>query len=235
VTQTFTATVTAAGTYCNEGQILSYTAGTSTWTPVDLKARACFTALESNLSIIKDFVADDNTTSLGKALTVAANQSAKLRVRVINNGTGAATGVAVNDVRTSGLLANYTLTSVSPTIPIVNGGFSSYSLGGLAAGATATPLLFTVAASADGTYCDTATVTATSGTIGIGSDSACLTVSTPNLTITKVDAPASVLPGATYTSTIVVNNTGTAIAKNVVISDLLGLNSAANVWAIYVS
>ncbi|MHB8907458.1 MAG: hypothetical protein ACYDAA_01090 [Syntrophales bacterium] len=231
VTLTPTATVTAAGTYCNEGQIL---AATNPSTPVDLKARACFTALESNLSIIKDFVADDNTTSLGKALTVAANVPAKLRMRVINNGTGAATGVAVNDVLTSGTLANYTLTSVSPVTPIVSGGFS-YTIGGLAAGATSTPLLFTVKASVDGTYCDTATVTATSGTIGIGSDSACLTVATPNLTITKTDAPASVLPGASYTSTIVVNNTGTAIAKNVVISDLLGFNSALKVQAIYVS
>ncbi len=232
-TLTFTATVDAPGTYCNEAQILSYNDATNTWTPVDLKDQACFTALESNLSIVKDFVADDNTTSLGKALTVAANVPAKLRVRVINNGTGDATGVQVNDALTSGDLANYQLISVSSGTPNSSGGFDT-AIGDLVAGATTT-VLFTVAASADGEYCDTATVTATSGTIGIGSDSACLTVATPNLTITKTDAPLSVLPGATYTSTIVVGNDGTATAKNVVISDLLGLNSAANVRAIYVS
>jgi uncharacterized repeat protein (TIGR01451 family) len=60
-------------------------------------------------------------------------------------------------------------------------------------------------------------------------------VATPVLAITKDDLPASVAPGATYTSTIVVTNSGAATAKNVVISDALGLNSAANVLAIYVS
>jgi uncharacterized repeat protein (TIGR01451 family) len=230
---TFTATVTAPGTYCNEAQILSYSSATSTFTPVDLNSQACFTALESNLSIVKDFVADDNTTSLGKARTVASNVPAKLRVRVINGGTGGATGVQVADALTSGDAAAYQLISVSSGTPNASDGFDT-TIGALAAGDTAT-VLFTVSASADGAYCDTATVTATSGTIGIGSDIACLTVATPRLEITKADAPASVIPGATYTSTIVVSNTGTATAKDVVISDVLGLNVPANVQAIYVS
>ncbi len=232
-TMTFTATVTAPGTYCNEAQILSYDNVSNTWNPVDLNAQACFTALESNVSIIKDFVADDNTTSLGQARTVAANVPAKLRVRVVNSGGGTATGVLVNDEITSGNAANYQLVSVSTGTPNVNDGFDT-TIGDLTAGSTAT-LLFTVVASQDGIYCDTATVSATSGTIGIGSDSACLTVATPHLTITKIDAPGSVIPGANYTSTIVVSNTGTATANDVVISDSLGLNSAANVRAIYVS
>lgn len=231
--RSFTATVTAAGTYCNEAEVTAYSAGSNTWTPAELNAQACFTALESNLSIIKDFVASDDTTSLGKAVTVAANETARLRVRVVNNGSGAATGVEVHDILTSGTLANYHVASVSAGTINANGGFD-YVIGNLAAGATATMFL-TVSASADGVYCDTATVSATSGTIGIGSDSACLTVATPNLTITKVDAPASVLPGASYTSTIVVSNTGTSTARNVVISDTLGLNAVANVRAIYVS
>jgi uncharacterized repeat protein (TIGR01451 family) len=171
---------------------------------------------------------------------------AKLRVRVINNGTGGATGVQVSDAfdpssPTTGNIADYKLISVSSGELVTtmndsdenesNDGFDT-TIGALAAGATTT-LLFTVAASADGVYCDTATVSDTSGPIG--NDSACLTVATPNLTITKTDAPDSVLPGATYTSTIVVNNTGDATANNVVISDLLGFNSAANIQAIYVS
>jgi len=221
-TLTFTGTVTEPGTYCNEAQIL------------DLEAEACFTALESNVSIIKDFVADDNTTSLGQSLTVAANEIAKLRVRVTNKGTGTATGVKVNDVLTSGSAAAYEIiTEPSGSTRNSTDGFD-ITIGNLAAGATTT-LLFTVKASSDGVYCDTATVTATSGNIGIGSDKACLTVATPNLTITKTDAPDSVLPGATYTSTIVVKNTGTATAENVVISDSIGLNSAVSVRAIYVS
>lgn len=235
-TLTFTATVTAPGTYCNEAQIVQYdddAVPANTTTPVDLKDHACFTALESNLSIVKDFVADDNATSLGNALTVAANVPAKLRVRVINNGSGDATGVNVNDELTSGAAGTYQLISVSSGTTNGSDGFDT-NIGTLAAGATTT-LLFTVSASADGVYCDTATITVTSGTIGIGADSACLTVATPNLEITKTDAPASVVPGATYTSTIVVTNTGTAIAKNVVISDALGINSTGSVQAIYVS
>jgi len=232
-TFTFTATVTEAGTYCNEAEIVSYSAGSKTWTPVDLNAQACFLALESNLGIIKDFVAADNTTSLGKSLTVAVNEPATLRVRVINSGSGAATGVEVHDALTSGDLANYQVISVSPGTVNAEGGFD-HTIGNLAAGATAT-ILLRVEASVDGVYCDTVNVTATSGTIGVGTDEACLTVATPNLTITKVNTPGSVLPSGTYRSTIVVNNTGTATARNVVIRDTLGLNAEANVRAIYVS
>jgi uncharacterized repeat protein (TIGR01451 family) len=232
-TLTFTGTVTAPGTYCNEAQIFSYGNAGVTITPTDLKAQACFTALESSLSLVKDFVADDNTTSLGKALTVAANVPAKLRVRVINSGTGGATGVAVTDLLTSGAGATYQVLAVSGGTANTSDGFDA-TIGDLAAGATST-VLFTVAASADGTYCDTATVTATSGTIGIGSDSACLTVASPSLEITKTNLPVSALPSGTYTSTIIVRNTGSATAKNVVVSDLLGLNPVGNVRVIYVS
>jgi carbon monoxide dehydrogenase subunit G len=232
-TLTVKATVTEPGTYCNESQILAYNNATQTWTPLDLNAQACFTALESNISIVKDFVADDNTTSLGKSRTVPVNVPAKLRVRVINSGSGSATGVLVNDKLTSGTLAKYQMISVSPGTPNSSGGFDT-NIGNLAAGITTT-ILFSVSASLDGEYCDTATVTATSGTIGIGSDRACLTVATPKLEITKSDAPDSVLPSGSYTSTIVVKNSGNATAKNVVISDTLGLNSEANIRAIYVS
>jgi len=154
-------------------------------------------------------------------------------VRVVNNGTGIATGVNVNDVLTSGDATKYEFVSVSSGTPNGTDGFDT-NIGNVDAGQTVT-MIFTVYATADGKYCDTATVTATSGTIGIGSDSACLNVATPNLSITKTDAPASVLPGGTYTSTIVVTNTGSATAYNVVISDVLGLNSELNVQAIYVS
>ena len=85
----------------------------------------------------------------------------------------------------------------------------------------------------DGEYCDTATLF--DDDVDIGSDSACLIVATPELTITKSDAPDSVLPGANYTSTIVVENVGNATAYNVSISDVLGLNAAVSVRAIYVS
>lgn len=232
-TLTFDATVTKPGTYCNEVGVNSYSSESNTWNPVALNARACFTAIESDVSIIKDFVAADGTTSLGKSLTVAANEPARLRVRVINNGTGDATGVEVNDVLTSGDGAAYALSGTLPGTANASDGFVT-TPASLAAGATKT-LLFTAAASVDGIYCDTATVIATSGTITIGSDQACLTVATPNLTITKVDAPENVLPGNTYTSTIVVKNDGTATARDVVISDTLGLNSIGDVRAIYVS
>jgi uncharacterized repeat protein (TIGR01451 family) len=233
MTLTFTATVTEPGTYCNEAEVLEFEDATHTWNPVDLNAQACFTALEANVSIVKDFVAADGITSLGKSRTVAADEPARLRIRVINSGTGAATGVLMNDVLSSGDAAAYRVLDISEGTLNTTDGFDA-DLGTLAAGATET-LFLTVAASTDGVYCDTASVTVTTGTVGIGSDTACLTVATPELEITKVDAPHSVLPGGSYTSTIVVRNTGNATARDVVISDLLGLNSAANVLAIYVS
>ncbi|OGQ46554.1 MAG: hypothetical protein A3I05_02865 [Deltaproteobacteria bacterium RIFCSPLOWO2_02_FULL_44_10] len=230
---TFTATVTAPGTYCNKSQILLYRDSDNSWAPVDLSAEACFTALESNVSIIKDFVAADDVTSLGESMTVSANMPARLRVRVINSGTGSATGVMVHDELTSGDMAPFQINSISSGTLNSSDGFDN-NIGDLAAGSTST-MLFTVQASVDGIYCDTASLSATSGTIGIGSDIACLTVATPNLEITKVNAPESVIPSASYTSTIVVQNSGSAPAQNVVISDVLGLNSAANVQVIYVS
>ena len=238
VSYTPTATVTAAGVYCNNAHIASYV--DSIGAPVavaetDLNAQACFTALSSNVSIVKDFVAADNMTSLGKNITVAANVPVTLRVQVINNGTGAATGVNVSDTLDGGAVAPYTLAVVSPATATANAndGFDN-AVGSLAAGVSSTMLL-TVTGSADGTYCDTATVTATSGTIGIGSSSACLTVATPSLTIAKTNAPAIVMPGASYTSTIAVTNTGTATATAASIQDTLGLDSVAGTRAIYVS
>ncbi len=243
VTYTPVATVTAAGDYCNNGHIASYldsVGGTVTVAIDNLNAEACFTALESNVSIVKDFVADDNTTSLGNSVTVAQNAPATLRVQVINNGGGAATDVAISDafdaaaLTNTGSFTNYTASAFSAGTPNVNGGFDD-TITTLAAGATAT-YLYTVAASVDAVYCDTATINSVgSGTIGIGSDSACLTVATPNLTITKTNAPASVLPSGSYTSTIVVENTGTATATGVVISDLIGLNAVTGVRVIYAS
>ncbi len=232
-TLTFTATVTEPGTYCNLGKVIAYGDSNAEWTPSDVWAQACFTALESNISIIKDFVADDLTTSLGKTKTVGASVAAKLRVRVVNGGTGTASGVVIRDVLSSGDASKYQLISVTNGTPNATDGFDT-TVGDLAAGATMT-LFLNVSASADGTYCDTASVTATSGTIGIGSDTACLTVATPNLTITKTNSPDSVLPGGNYTSTITVHNTGNSPANNVVISDLLGLNTDANIRVIYVS
>ena len=232
-TMSFTATVTEPGTYCNNAKVVAYSDEDNEWTPVGLSAEACFTALESDVSIVKDFVTDDGVTSLGKARSAAANQVVKLRVRVVNGGSGTATGVKVNDQLTSGDGTKYEVVSVVTGTANNKDGFDT-NIGDLAPGATTT-LLFTVKGTADGVFCDTASVTVTSGTIGIGSDSACLTVSTPNLTITKVDAPDSVIPGSTYTSTIVVRNGGTATAHDVIISDALGLNPDGNVRAIYVS
>ncbi len=233
---TFTATVTAPGTYCNEVRINSYDDSTQTLNPVDLGDQACFTALESKVSIVKDFVAFDDSTSLGDAQTVAINQPARLRVRVLNvAGGGDATDVAVMDLLDGGASAAYQIAAIpAGTTPEAADGFSiTYPT--IADGAEET-LFYTVSASADGTYCDTATIDSVgSGIIGIGTDTACLTVATPVLTISKTDAPASVLPGGTYTSTIVVENVGHATARNVAIRDLIGLNAAANVRAIYVS
>lgn len=226
---TFTATVTDVGRYCNDSIIDEYTGMYKTESPVDLSARACFVATESDLSIIKDFV-DANNNSLGPELTVAADVSAKLRIRVINSGGAEATDVDLSDLLTSGTLANYTFSNLEGGgTPNANGGFD-YTIDSISPNGGTKTFYYNVEASADGEYCDTATITPP----GV-SDEACLTVETAILEITKTNSPGMVLPGANYTSTITVTNVGNAVAKNVSISDLLGLNPEANMWAIYES
>jgi uncharacterized repeat protein (TIGR01451 family) len=78
-TMTFTATVNAPGPYCNNVEVASYVdTNGDTVTPVDLTDQACFTAIGSDLTIVKDFVKADNTTSLGDAITVAKKHSCQV-------------------------------------------------------------------------------------------------------------------------------------------------------------
>ena len=239
---TFDATVTAPGIYCNVGQVEEYTGEFDTRTPTDLQDEACFTATEPELTIFKDFVsvAGGVVTSLGSSLTIAAGATAKLRVRVVNFGTGAASVVSVVDALTSvngsavtGNDPSYSITLPTGGTANANDGYNS-TLGTVSPGDSVT-MMFTVTAATDGVYCDTATVFIDA--VDAGNSRACLTVATPHLTITKVNAPLVVFPGNSYRSTIVVTNDGSATAHGVVISDLLGINTDAtpDVEVIYVS
>ena len=98
---------------------------------------------------------------------------------------------------------------------------------------TAVTLTYTVTADADGEYCDVASYTV-GGEQG-NQDQACLTVATPELAIEKVNDQDTVLPGSTYTSTITVTNTGNAVARDVVVSDVVGTNTAGDATLVYVS
>ena len=96
-------------------------------------------------------------------------------------------------------------------------------------------MLFTVTASADGDLLRHRHRHRDLGDIGLGShDRACLTVATPTITITKVDAPDSVIPGHLHLDDRR-DQHRQRHRHDVVISDALGFNPDGHVRAIYVS
>lgn len=230
-TFSFQAQANATDTYCNTASVEEFTGDFGETRSPDLTARACFEVITPELNIIKDFV-NANGESLGDSVTVGAGEEAILRVRVLNQGSGPAENVVLTDELTSGDAESYRLVNVPEGVNQTSDDAFSTEFESLDA-ETAITLTYTVAADADGEYCDTASYTV-GGEQG-NQDQACLTVATPELTIAKVNDQDTVLPGSTYTSTITVTNVGTATARDVVVSDLVGTNTAGDVTLVYVS
>ncbi len=229
----FQAQAGATDTYCNTAAVTEFADEFGQTRNPDLTAQACFEVISPELNIIKDFV-DANGESLGDSVTVDAGQTAILRVRVLNQGDGPAENLVVTDDLTSGDAASYRLVQLPEGVTPTGEGDDAFSgdLGTLDA-QTAVTLTYTVTADADGEYCDTASYTV-GGEPG-NQDQACLTVATPELAIQKVNDQDTVLPGNTYTSTITVTNTGNAVARDVVVSDVVGTNTAGDATLVYVS
>ncbi len=146
-------------------------------------------------------------------------------VTVDNAGPSDASGVSVSETLT--LPAGVTADSITPS----QGGFAdpAWSLGDLAAGASAT---LTVVLTADATaapgtdvICDTATITATDPSrINTGDDSAteCTSVTlAADLSITKVGDANPPAAGDDLTYTLTVENRGASDATGVVVTDTL--------------
>lgn len=248
-TITFIATGRADGTYCDTATIDSYVNGNgllgAKYTDMTAghlnvagnpsaglatnKDATCFAVKGvPGLSIVKTLVDTKGTATMDDDVTlpdgtmVARNENVRIRVIVRNTGTGPAEGVKVTDALTSGNAATQSITPVSTGGTLVGDDGFTWNIGTLAAGGVAT-YDFNARASADGTYCDTATVSSTNTTPTYPSDSACYKVATPFLDISKTNQPASGLNvGDTYTSTIIVKNTGSLTATNVQVKDIIG-------------
>ena len=234
-TFTFESIATAAdAAYCNTVTIESFATAFET-VDTDLFAEACFTTLGPTLAIDKDFV-DAAGNSLGNSVAVAAGEVATLRVQLINSGTADATGVVLSDVLSQvlngGAAAAYSISNLPVGAVAVDTTGFNLTIGTIPAGQTVMQT-FNAQASADGTYCDTASFG--SNEAGSGAEEVCLTVATPGLTIVKSNAPTSLVSGGTYTSTATVTNTGNAPAMNVTIRDTLGVNNASGVFVEHVS
>jgi len=230
-TFSFQANANETDTYCNTATISEYTDEFDSTVDTDLSAQACFEVITPELNIIKDFI-NTERESLGDNVTAGIDEEVLLRIRVINRGSGPANNVVINDELTSGNAAAYQLVQLPEGIDQTGDDAISSSFDEIAVDTAAT-LIYTVSASEDGEYCDTASFTV-DGEMG-GEDQACLEIASPELQIDKTNSQDVVLPGETYTSQITVTNTGTAAAEGVVISDLIGTDDSGNLSLAYVS
>ncbi|UQN09837.1 DUF11 domain-containing protein [Deinococcus sp. QL22] len=175
------------------------------------------------------------------------NQSRDFTVTVSNTGAGPATAIRLSDVLKSGDAAAYSVTAPAGTTANATDGFDATF--DLAAGASRTFTL-PAQASAVGVYCDVATIVSyNNGAFGTVtptlSDQACLTVTAPNLGISKtlgtldtagaftpIASGVVVGPNVPVVARITVSNNGNAPATNVVVTDALANATVAANYAI---
>lgn len=229
-TFTLPAMASATGVYCDLASITSYQNGLFGMvnpTTGTLQAEACLQVTAPQLSVMKMLV-DASGNPIASGQQVAPNAQVRTRITVMNKGDAAATNVVVTDALTSGAAANYSLTAPQGTTANGDDGFTSAAFD-LAPGASKV-FDFVAMASADGTYCDTASFTSNNGNPNTAtSDNVCFTVVSPNLAITKTNTAVqggrsinNLAPGSSYNSTITVTNSGTGAATQVSVRDLLG-------------
>ncbi|MFD1730568.1 hypothetical protein ACFSC4_04955 [Deinococcus malanensis] len=178
-------------------------------------------------------------TKTPEAHQAGLNQAREFTITVANTGAGAATGIRLNDVLRTGDAGAYSITAPTGGTANANDGFDATF--DLAPGATRS-FTFPAQASAVGVYCDVASIVSyTNGEFGMVTpnalqDEACLTVTAPNLNITKslVDANGTpiadgitVAPNTPVFARITITNNGNAAATNVVVTDALANNTNA--------
>lgn len=253
----FVATGARDGTYCDTATINSYVNGIGQLSPAYVDSAAgnlnttgnpaaglaanvdatCFTVKGvPALSIVKELV-DAQGRVIPDGTQVARNEAVNIRVTVRNGGSGVANGITVQDRLTTGTAASHSITLPpnANVTPVGDDGFN-WNVGSLPAGGVA-EYTFAARGSADGRYCDTVTLASTNVTPINTTDSACFNVATAQLEISKTNDPRVDLTGGdSYTSTIIVRNTGTLAAQNIVVRDLLGrLSTNQNVQVNFAS
>ncbi|MDL2343611.1 hypothetical protein QOL99_05535 [Deinococcus sp. MIMF12] len=237
----FPARASATGVYCDMATIRQFTNGQfGLVTPNGLMDDACITVTAPQLNIVKSLV-DAQGNPISGNRQVGPNQEVFARITVSNSGTATATNVVVTDQLTQGSAAAYRITQpATGTTAQGDDGFTTAPFT-LAPGQERF-FQFAASANADGTYCDQGLISGTynnGGTFQGGSGEVCFTVTSPRLAITKqnynaagtVEDPQNLFPGSNYLSVIRVSNTGSGVASNVNIQDILGRLGTTNNYA----
>lgn len=160
--------------------------------------------------------ADIQITKTGPA-TAALGSSFSFTLTWRNNGPGSAQNVSVSDTIPAGL----TYVSASPAPSSVSGSTLAWNYGTQANGASGT-ITVNVTASGTTSVQNCATVSTTSALDSAGNNTSCSTptIQTPNVTIAKT-APGTATVGGSLSYGLTVQNTGTASADSVSVSDTL--------------
>jgi len=171
-------------------------------------------------SCTSDFLAPDVGVSKTCPVDMTAGLDAAYTILVTNSGTATAANVVVNDVLPDGV----SFVSAVPAPSSVAGQTISFSLGDLAAGASATITIAVTPLATEGTTTNTASAATDSVEGGQGSannaDSCSSSFLSPDLSLTKA-CPIDMIAGENASYTLTVANAGTAGATNVVLIDAL--------------
>jgi uncharacterized repeat protein (TIGR01451 family) len=183
------------------------------------------------------FTADVAVTKTSSSAVVAAGQPLTYTVVVVDNGPDAADGVTVLDSVPAGLVNTTWTCTATPgsSCPAAGTGDISVTVD-LAAGGSATfTMTSTTTTSSPATIVNTATAAVGPNTVDSNpannADSAIVTVDfTAVLAVQKTANAATVLPGDTFSYTIVVSNAGPARLDGVAISDPVPAGLVALSW-----
>ncbi len=182
-------------------------------------------------------VADLSITKTDGAVSAVPGTSVTYTVVVSNAGPSDAVGAAVADVLTASLVApSWTCTGISGGTCTAAGAGNIADTVTLPAGASVT---YTVTASVDpaatGSLVNTATVAAPAGTTDPDpTDNSATDVDTlaptADLSITKSDGLADLVPGTAVTYTVVATNAGPSAVAGATVTDLLPAQLLAATW-----
>ncbi|OYV92613.1 MAG: hypothetical protein B7Z73_04905, partial [Planctomycetia bacterium 21-64-5] len=226
-TVTIVVTPTAAGTISNTATVSTTTANAGAHTSATVQTTINPTSAAANLSITK--TASPSPDVVGQDLTYTI---------VVSDAPGAAdaAGVTVTDALPAGATFVSALDTTSGVSLSPTSGTISDNIGMVAAGTSET-ITITVTPTVTGTLSNTANVTMTTPNISTQTSATVLTTITTssaaaNLSITKTASPSPATVGQDLTYTIVVTNAaGAAAANNVFVIDTLPVGLATLVSA----
>ena len=173
---------------------------------------------------------DVSVTKTDGVTSVVPGQSTTYTIVVSNSGPSTATNVAVNDP----LPSNVTSFVWSGNGQTNVSGAVSDTIASLAPGSSVTyTVTAQIAASAIGSLVNTVTATAANDTSALNNSATETDTLTPqnDVSVTKTDGVASVVPGQSTIYTIVVSNSGPSTAADVAVSDPLPAGVTSFVWS----